>query len=354
MTDVFSFLPHWAWIVLAMSLLLAVALIPKLRGKKRREVLLLETNCGVYYPVFWVSYAELKGKYERSLDDWQVKDSKINSRLCKLNSQGYEVMGVPEVLSHASTEERGNLTTILGVNVSTDPLVFADALRKAGSNGLVSLFRGGYVPYEEVVKDVAKKLGAKKMPKSGSAFELERHAIGAAVKKILDKASPDERKAMLAEFGKTSPGWVPAGTAALVLANLSGFGLYMAASSTLAAVTSAVGVTLPFAAYTGMSSLLATLTGPLGWGALLFAGVIKLFGEDYKKTIPGVLAVASARARLIASRDDEISKLNKQRNLQSEARCRLEVLAKFLFGMEQHGTNHYVPKASVPWLPQAN
>ncbi|WP_165750537.1 hypothetical protein [Cellulophaga sp. Z1A5H] len=52
---------------------------------------------------------------------------------------------------------------------------------------------------------------------------------------------------------------------ALGAAQLSGFGVYLLASSTLGAITSVLGVTLPFAFYTGMSSAISFVIGPVGF-----------------------------------------------------------------------------------------
>lgn len=58
--------------------------------------------------------------------------------------------------------------------------------------------------------------------------------------------------------------------ATISAAQLSGFGVYLLASSTVGAVTSLVGVTLPFAFYTGMSSVISVAIGPIG---LLIAAI---------------------------------------------------------------------------------
>lgn len=61
-------------------------------------------------------------------------------------------------------------------------------------------------------------------------------------------------------------------TAAMVMLEVSGFGAYMALTSIIHAIfTTSIGIVLPFAAYTGATSALALLTGPVGWIAL--AGV---------------------------------------------------------------------------------
>ena len=56
----------------------------------------------------------------------------------------------------------------------------------------------------------------------------------------------------------------------LTAANLSGFGVYVLATSTLGAITGAIGLTLPFAAYTGLSSVISTDLDPVGWPQLVF------------------------------------------------------------------------------------
>ncbi|MRX62598.1 hypothetical protein [Maribacter luteus] len=48
-------------------------------------------------------------------------------------------------------------------------------------------------------------------------------------------------------------------------AQLSGFGVYMLATSTVGALTSALGVTLPFAFYTSMSKVISIAIGPVGF-----------------------------------------------------------------------------------------
>ncbi len=63
-----------------------------------------------------------------------------------------------------------------------------------------------------------------------------------------------------------------AGLPALAIGSTGGFGVYLATTTILHAVfTTALGITLPFAAYTTATSAVSILTGPVGWG--LVAGV---------------------------------------------------------------------------------
>lgn len=307
---------------------------------------------GVPQAIPMATYVEIKKEYERRHQLWHQSTSQVLRRQRELKRLDYRQMDVGDLLEHATGEERGNLAVILGLGAGAGPTTIVDALRRAASHGVMSAFRGGHVPYEEVVNDVARKLGAKDVSKSSSAADLEKQAVGAAMEQMLAKASPEERQAMLAELAKgqtTSSTGLMTATGGLVLANLSGFGLYMAASSSLAAITGAVGLTLPFAVYTGLSSVLGVVTGPVGWAALALAAIFKFGGAEYKKTVPSVIAIASCRARLIANREDEMDKLRKQQAVLEQTGQRLSVLASFVARMEQAGMERSVPRFSVPW-----
>lgn len=78
----------------------------------------------------------------------------------------------------------------------------------------------------------------------------------------LEKAGMD--RSQLASLG---------GVSALGAAQLSSFGIYLLASSTVGAITSVLGLTLPFAFYTTMSSAISFVIGPVGFlvmGVMLY------------------------------------------------------------------------------------
>jgi uncharacterized protein YaaW (UPF0174 family)/uncharacterized protein YifE (UPF0438 family) len=77
----------------------------------------------------------------------------------------------------------------------------------------------------------------------------------------------------------------------LTAANLSGFGVYVLATSTLSAISGAIGLTLPFAAYTGLSSVISTFIGPVGWAATGLYAVYKLNDVNYKRIIPAIIYI---------------------------------------------------------------
>ena len=84
--------------------------------------------------------------------------------------------------------------------------------------------------------------------------------------------------------------------AALGIANTAGFSLYAASSTALGFVTHALGLTLPFAAYTGLSSTIAFVIGPAGWltaGAYAFW---KMTSTNWKELAPAIVYLIYARA----------------------------------------------------------
>jgi len=79
---------------------------------------------------------------------------------------------------------------------------------------------------------------------------------------------------------------------------LSGFGIYLATTTGLASVSSAIGITFPWAVYQGATTILGGMLGPIGWtmaGAGVIAGSIGylnlLFKKNEDKLIPVVVAI---------------------------------------------------------------
>ena len=85
--------------------------------------------------------------------------------------------------------------------------------------------------------------------------------------------------------------------AALSAAQASGFGVYAGATTALGLASHAVGVTLPFAVYTGMTSTIAFLIGPVGF--LVTTGWLAqvLTSPEWARIIRGLLHVIAMRAK---------------------------------------------------------
>lgn len=232
----------------------------------------------------------------------------------------FEEMSPVEVLQAAESGEIQALRQITGLD-SSDPKALIDRLRSIGSNSIAQFVRFFTrsnpdevdVPYEVLLRDACKNLGARHESIS-SIHMLEIELQRRAFEKLLSAMPAVERERFLTQFAASTrePGLgketiIGGG---IVAANLSGFGLYLASSTALGAITSAIGVTLPFAVYTGMSSTLAVLIGPVGWIALGGWVLHKLGKPDPNKVIAGTLLVANVRQRLISKRDEPIPYIN--------------------------------------------
>ena len=251
-------------------------------------------------------------------------------------------------MDDATSEERSNLAVILGAKVSASAGEIIAALRKAGSNGLVSIARRSHVEYSVIAADVAKKVGVKDPASQADIAATEKRIIEAMIAKALTSAKPEEREKLLARLGGSSVAGVGATAGALAVANLSGFALYTTASTLLGAVTSAVGVALAFGVYTAMSSGLAVITGPFGWLLLGGFAAVKIGGVNYKKTIPAVLAVATLRARLMEETSQALTRLyRKQEGHQRKAKD-LSSLELYLQRRSLSKDSDQVPCTEVP------
>ena len=78
--------------------------------------------------------------------------------------------------------------------------------------------------------------------------------------------------------------FIPA--AGIVAGELSGFGIYLATTTGLGAISSAIGVTFPWAVYQGATTLLGFLLGPIGWtlaGTTAVVGGVAFLNQWFNK-----------------------------------------------------------------------
>ncbi len=78
--------------------------------------------------------------------------------------------------------------------------------------------------------------------------------------------------------------------------NATGFGVYLASTTAVGMITSAMGVTLPFAFYTGMTSALSVALGPVGFlaGTAYFA--TKMTSAEWNKIVPAMCFINAVLA----------------------------------------------------------
>jgi uncharacterized protein YaaW (UPF0174 family) len=160
---------------------------------------------------------------------------------------------------------------------------------------------GDQKSYHEIVRDLAAKMGASVRPVD-SVEQIERSLILKLWNDALEKLTPEQveelkerARQISTKYGK-SLGKELTGFAALTAAQMSGFGVYMLGSTVLGAVNGALGLGLGFGAFTGLSSLISTVTGPIGWAALGMVAIVKLGAPNYKKILPVVIFIAAQRS----------------------------------------------------------
>lgn len=122
--------------------------------------------------------------------------------------------------------------------------------------------------YKNVIIKIAKHNNIDIDLKS-SEVTIERDLYFKLFDKELNQMSADEKEAFyinLENQGLTrAQATSLTGLAAIGAAQASGFGVYLLATSTVGAIASVVGVTLPFAVYTTLSSAISYLIGPIGF-----------------------------------------------------------------------------------------
>lgn len=161
--------------------------------------------------------------------------------------------------------------------------------------------------YEDLLKAAAKKLSIEKYCETIEDYEL--YIPESIIARALAKAKPSDRHSLLTEEFNTGPMWDAAGiksrkltgvkttAGALALANATGFGVYAAATTAVGFATHAVGITLPFAAYTGMTSTMGVILGPPGWLAVATWAFFKVTEKDWDKLMPVVLLLIATKSR---------------------------------------------------------
>ena len=137
----------------------------------------------------------------------------------------------------------------------------------------------------------------------------EKYVCQAIIVRALQKMTPAQRDvyfneqidwgALVEEGGPNRPSTAGPrlGMVGLGLAQAAGFSLYTSSATALAFLSGSVGVTLPFAAYTGLSSLISVVTGPLGWIAMGSLLTWQLTSTEWKRLTPGLVYIINARAR---------------------------------------------------------
>ncbi len=157
--------------------------------------------------------------------------------------------------------------------------------------------------YTALINNLAEIL--KVLEKDEPVVVLEENISLAIIIKALGKMKPSQRRAYFYERVDFSELLEAAGIAdknlrrpmttmaILGAANAGGFSTYLASTTALGFLTHAVGITLPFAVYTGLTSSIAFVTGPIGLLAVGTWGILSATGPEWKKLTPAIIYIIS-------------------------------------------------------------
>ena len=165
---------------------------------------------------------------------------------------------------------------------------------------------GTILSYERLLRECCNKLKIEKSDAENSLV-LEVYLYEKVMILAVAAMTAEQRHAFLTKslvlddmcvgFPRTGVKGSVTTLAALGAAQASGFGVYLGATTALGFVSHAVGVTLPFAVYAGMSSTIAFLIGPVGF---LAAGAWlgwSFMGPEWTRITRGLLHIIAMRAK---------------------------------------------------------
>jgi uncharacterized protein YaaW (UPF0174 family) len=231
-----------------------------------------------------------------------------------------------ELLVHANDEELDALQKFSKIKLENLEQ-FELAIRKKASNDVARLIE----KVKGTGEDLAVATYSDMLDLTGSRLKIERdnredlefekHIVQVAFEKMVDTMDEKDRKLLEHEISKYAEKHlgkknldIALSSGGLIAANLGGFATYTMASTLLSGVGSSIGVTLPFAAYTTLSSTLSMIMGPLGISALGLWGLYKITSPNTKVTILVVLSLAAIRERLIFEYPNKREEMQKEIN----------------------------------------
>jgi len=239
-----------------------------------------------------------------------------------------------EILEPWSKEDLGNLCSLLEIPTSSSVEKICDSFKwryysksRASAEAKVSNVtsfvlkkvrgnqrqktsmeeRRAEPSYENLISGACKHL--KVFENDATTKELETFLVQDVIIAALQRMKPRERKLFFEQQVDVTDTAARAGLkgnnltgplttmTVLGLSQASGFGIYMASTTALGFLTHAVGVTLPFAVFSGMTSTIAFVIGPPGWLAAAFWGFWKLTGSDWKVLIQALVYVITVNSR---------------------------------------------------------
>ncbi len=211
------------------------------------------------------------------------------------------------IIECATSEQRQNLAQLTGSAFGDSPETLCNHIRYLRAGSIGQLFWNN--SWKQVVTDVADHIGIdwSETLNGRSWHNLETQEIETAVvaklfQDMLGQLSSEQRQQIVMEMTRDADdpniaNLLVSGSA-MAAAKASGFGVYLLASTVLGSLTNALGITLPFAVYMGMSQTIAFILGPVGWAALAGGILFTLNQPNWNRLVLAVVNISMLRHSL--------------------------------------------------------
>lgn len=208
------------------------------------------------------------------------------------------------VLQATTHENRENLAALTGSAFGSAPETLCNHLKFLRSGNIGQMF--WHASWKQLVTDVGDHVGIDWLTTLNDrswndvpTAEIEAAIVVRVFQDIFDTLSPQQQQELLMSMKRDTddPNLTALITSggAMTAAKLSGFGVYLLASTTLGSLTSALGITLPFAVYMGMSQTIALILGPIGW-AVLGGGLLWALNQpNWQRLVLAVVFITALR-----------------------------------------------------------
>jgi uncharacterized protein YaaW (UPF0174 family) len=208
------------------------------------------------------------------------------------------------IVSSATEEQRQNLAEMINSGFGSSPETLCNHIRYLRGGSVGQIFHTS--SWKQVVTDVADQIGINwpdtlngRIWDDLSAQEIENAVVVRQFQNMLEQVSPEQRQQILLDLRRESDdphfAGLLLGGGAMLAAKMSGFGVYLLASTVLGSLTGALGITLPFVVYMGVSQTLAFILGPVGWVAFAGGCLVALNQPNWNRLGLAVLYISTLR-----------------------------------------------------------
>lgn len=222
----------------------------------------------------------------------------------RMRSQIKAMQEFRKIVSTATDEQRKNLAKLTDSKFGNSPDILCDHIRYLRSGSIGQFFHNA--SWKQVVTDVADQVGINwsellngRTWNDLSTQEIENAVVLKQFQTLLERLSPEQRQRILVDLQRESddPNLEAflLGGGAMLAAKMSGFGVYLLASTVLGGLTGALGITLPFAIYMGVSQAIAVILGPVGWLALAGGVLFSINQPNWSRLGLAVLYISTIR-----------------------------------------------------------